>query len=304
MNALQKTIALKSLTIADFSHGPTYWPSEGREPPAWGIHDLNRLAAFRRGNAVVTEYRTQEDMKVWPKRMMAFEASLIGMSLANLPARVELRLVLEGNASRTLSPKAQSIFRRALSSAAHVSTNLDAYVETRDNMEWLEKINPETLDLDYEMAAWESPDAAPKLSLGSYTRLTNLRIVNAKTNGKELNDFLGTHIDTLRQVELKYICLLWSDAMDFPWRPIFLTLFDMPELHSLWLNTLSAFPIDHIDRKVDYRAAQEVGWKTRVHVTYALQILCDYYHKQGAGGIWVDMDYVEETMLEKHGITI
>ncbi|KAF2450699.1 hypothetical protein P171DRAFT_479780 [Karstenula rhodostoma CBS 690.94] len=304
MNALQKTTALKSLTLSDFSKGSTFWPSEDIELPAWGINDLNRLATFRRGSAVVTEYNNKDDMKVWPNRMRAFEACLIGMSLANLPSHVELRMVLEGNAPRPLSPNAQSLFRRALSSVAHISTNVDAYVDSRENIGWLEKINPTTLALDYEMFPWECPDFAPNLHLGSYDHLANLRIVNAKTDGKELNKFLGAHQSTLRQVELKNICLLWSDARDYPWRSVFLTLAEIPELHHLWLNTLSAFPIDHVDRKPDPRAAQDVGWKTKLHVTYALEVLCDYYDSQGAGGFWIDLDYVEETLMVKYGVTI
>jgi hypothetical protein len=128
------------------------------ELPAWGINDLNRLVTFRRGSGVVTECKNLEDMKAWAHRMQAFEACLIGVFDAKVAAGIDLRMVLEGNAPRALSPKAQSLFPRALASAAHISTNLDAYVETRENFEWFRKINPTTLNLDYEMLSWETPD--------------------------------------------------------------------------------------------------------------------------------------------------
>ncbi|KAK7181923.1 hypothetical protein DPSP01_009520 [Paraphaeosphaeria sporulosa] len=296
MGALLKTTGLKSLTIADYPYGNV--------PPAWGINQLNHLTTFKRGSAVVTEYSNQDDIKVWPKRMMALEACLVGRSLANLPARVELRMVLEGNAPRPLSPKAHFLFRRTLASATHITTNLDTYAETPENADWLEKINPKLLDVDYDTPAWTSVEVAPSLSLGAYNRLTSLRIVNSKTIGTELDNFLEAHAGTLRKVALQHVCLLWTDAGNYPWRPIFLTLAKISELNYLWLNTLSAFPVNHTDRKSDPCAAQEVAWKSKLHAHYALEILCDYYDRQGASGLWVEMSHVEEIMMEKYGITI
>jgi len=253
---------------------------------------------------VVTQYGSFRDTKVWANRIKAFEAALIGMSDAKLPSRVELGMVLEGNAPRPLSPVAQSIFAKALSSAAHIYTNVDAYEESRDNMEWLTKIDPITLNLDYDMGLWEAPDEAPSLSLGQYTRLTNLRIVNAKTDGKELLEFLNANMNTLRSVELKNVCLLWTDPSDYPWRMIFLTLARISALQYLLLDTLSAVPLGNVSRNIDYHAFQEVGWKNRMHVSCGLSVLCDYYDRQRASGIFVDMHYVDEEMLERYGIVV
>jgi hypothetical protein len=245
-------------------------------------------------------------VKVWGRRIQAFEACLIGFSEAKLPVGVELRMVLEGNAPRTLSPKAQSLFPRALASAAHISTNVDAYVETRDNLEWFDNINPMTLNLDYEMKTWETLDWTPTLNLApQYNRLANLRIVNAKTDGEELNNFLFAHVGTLRAVELKDICLLWPGSADFPWKSIVLTLSRMMELQYLYLTTLLAFPLGHVvPKKIDVRAFQEVGWKSKEHVTYALRVLCDYYRLGGASDNFVNMFHVEEKLMEDYGITI
>lgn len=302
-DTLKKTTSLKSLTISDFSNGCTQWPSEGTEPPAWGINDLNRLITFKRGNAVVVGYRYLDDSKVWPNRIEAFEAALIGMSDAKLPAHVELRMVLEGNATRPLSPSAQPLFLHALSSAAHVCTNVDTYVDSRENVDWLSKINPMTLNLDYNFGIWEAPGALD-LHLGHYNRLANVRITNAKTDSLELNNFLNAHSKTLRRVELKSVCLVWTDVGDYPWSVIFLTLAKMPELQHLWLNTLSAVPITYESREIDYRSFQEVAWETKLHVSYGLNILCDHYNRQGARSTFVDMDYVDEKITELYGVTI
>ncbi|KAJ4358121.1 uncharacterized protein N0V89_002700 [Didymosphaeria variabile] len=302
-DVLKKTTALKSLTISDFSNGSTYWPSDDREPPAWGIKDLNRLVTFKRGKAVVIGYQYPDDLKVWSTRIKAFEAALIGMANAKLPVHVELRMVLEGNAPRPLSPTAQPLFLHVLSSAAHFSTNVDTYVDSRENVDWLSKINPMTLNLDYDLGAWEAPDA-PGLHLRHYDRLANVRITNAKTDSLELNDFLNAHSKTLQRVELKNVCLLWTDLGDYPWRVIFLTLAKMAALQHLWLNTLSAVPLEYESRDTDCRAFQEVAWKTKLHVSHGLNILCDYYNRQGARSTFVDMDYVDEKITELYGVTI
>ncbi|KAL5429382.1 hypothetical protein PMIN04_000185 [Paraphaeosphaeria minitans] len=294
--ALKKFTGLKSLTIADFPRD--------NGPPAWGINQLDRTVTFKRGSGVVTEYTTQDDLKVWPMRMMALEACLTGMSFANLPAHVELRMILEGTAPRPLSPKTQFLFRRALASAAHITTNLDTYAETGENTNWLEMINPKSLDFDYDTPAWTPVDVAPSLCLGNYNHITSLRIVNAKANGTELNEFLGAHVGNLRKVDLQNVCLLWTDPGNYPWRPVFQTLAKVSELHYLWLTTLSAFPINRTDRRLNPCAVQEVAWKCKLHARYVLEILCDYYVRQGAIGVWVDMDYVEENMMQKHGIVI
>lgn len=227
------------------------------------------------------------------------------MSFANLPSRVTLGMILEGKAPHSLPPNAQYLFQRALSSAASITTNLDTYVHSNKNIDWLDTINPKSLDIDYDTLAFESTDIAPRLELRTYTHLTKVRINNAKTDSKELDDFLSAHIGTLRQIALQNICLLWTDSNEpFPWMKIILTLRRVSELDRLWLNMLSAYPVGYASRGVDPRASQEVAWKNKVHVRYVLDILFEYYVAQGHGGLWVDLHHVEETMMTKHGITI
>lgn len=268
----------------------------------WGINQLNQLVEFKYGEAVVTENQFISDTKMWPKRLQAFEAMLIGFFDAKLSAQVDLRLILEGNAPRPLSPKAQPLFAKALSSAAHLSTNVDTYSEVRKNLCWLSKINPVSLSLNYETNAWEAPWGAPGLQLGHFTRLSSVRICYAKVEAKELNDFLVTHLDMLRHVELKNICLKWEN--DYPWKAIFSTLSKIPALQYLWVTTLSAYRPGNTSRHVDYRAIQEVGWANKMHVSRGLQLLCDYYNGHGATDTFVDMHYVDEKMMELYGITI
>ncbi|OAG02311.1 uncharacterized protein CC84DRAFT_1252994 [Paraphaeosphaeria sporulosa] len=48
----------------------------------------------------------------------------------------------------------------------------------------------------------------------------------------------------------------------------------------LWLNTLSAFPVNLADRKADPCTAQDLTWKWRLYAKYTLEIFCDYYDRQ------------------------